>query len=116
MAQITVTVHWVNVGSITSMFDFHACILAEIDVISPCFVFLKVVLNPHVHIEGLIRLLLAVFNAFHLRLVFWSSKIEVHAVLVTFFEKQLWERVLPQRIFFIVGISTPVSGRCHFFN
>ena len=115
MAKVTSTVHWVEIGSIASMFDFHACILADIDIVLPGFVFLKVVGNSHVHIKSLVSLLLTVLNAFYFSLVLWGSEIKVYTVLMALLEKKFWERILSQRIFFVVWITTPVACRCHFF-
>ena len=113
MAKVAGSVHWMQVGSVATMFDFHTSVLAEINIISPCFTFLKVVLNPHEHVESLIGLLLAVFDAFDLRLVLGSSEIKVDAVFVALFEKELGQCVLPIAILKVVRVATPVSGRTH---
>ena len=86
VAKITGSVHWMQIGSISTVLHFHTCVLAEINIISPCFIFLKVVLNPHEHIECLVGLFLTVFDAFHFRFVRWSGKIEVYTVFVALLE------------------------------
>ena len=104
MAKVASTVHWVEIGSVSSMFDFHACILADIDIVLPGFVFLKVIGNSHVHIKSLVSLLLTVLNAFYFSLVLWGCEIKVYTVLVALLEQHFWEGVLLEACIVVVWV------------
>ena len=62
------------------MFDFHACVVTQINNISPGFLLGKVVLYSHEHVECSISLSLAVLDALDLIFGLRDSVLELNTV------------------------------------
>ena len=105
----------ITIGSVVAVLHFHSCIFAEIDIVAPRLLPSKVVLNAHVHVECLICFLLAILNAFELTLLFRSHEVQINAVFVALFEKNLWESMLFKRFYTVVRVACPVAVGSHYF-
>ena len=110
MAKVRGSSLLINASSVESMLNLHASVLADVDLISPGRGLGKVVLHPHIHVECLIGLLLAVLDAFHLRFILWGCEVEINTVLVALLEENLGESMLLERSLFIVWVAGPISS------
>ena len=113
MPEVASTAHSDVVRGIEAVFDFHACILVYVDVITHASGLFHVELCAHVHVECLVSLCLAVLNACNFTFVLRSSKIKFDAVLVALFEKNLWKCMLLQGSLIVHRVLTPVGCHCN---
>ena len=90
VTEIGIVTHLISVVGVVSMLKLHAGILAKVYIISPVFLCCKILLDPHVHIEGLVSLGLAVFNALFL-IGGGLSELELNTVLVALVEEDVRE-------------------------
>ena len=103
------TAHCILITCVVAVLHFHASVVAHINVVAPCLLLSKVVLDAHVDVKGLIGFLLAVLNAGQFRLFLGSHELQIYAVLVAFFEENLWEGVLLESAERVVGVLGPVT-------
>ena len=74
--------------SVVLVLDLHACEAAYIDVVTIVLAGGHALGSHHVHVEGLVRLLLAVAYAYSLLLALDRGELGWHAVLVALAEEQ----------------------------
>ena len=110
VAQVGVRAHGNKVARVTAMLDFHTCIVAEVDVLTPRFLLGKVILHTHIHVESGVGLGLAVLHALDFVVVLGHGILEFDAIGLALLEEQLRQSVLLERSFLIVGVLGPVSG------
>jgi hypothetical protein len=100
------------------MLNFHLSVLADVDVRTIVTLLFKVVLNSHVHIEGLVGLILTVRNASFLRRGSLRHNI-FNTVQTAFLEQNVRKDVLGVSLLFVGRVTEPVRTRAcrvfHFF-
>ena len=99
----------IQVGRVVPVLHLHASVVAQVHDVAPCRLLSEVVLHPHVHVESLISLLLAVLDAGELTLLLGRHEVNLNAVLVALLEEHLRQGVLLQGVHRIVWISRPVA-------
>ena len=114
MTKETVTALLDDIGGVVGMLRLHAGIVADVHIVTPRLLASKVVLHTHVHVECLIRFLLAVLDALQLGSILGRHEFHLDAVLVAFLEENFGQRVLLDRVDVVVGVAGPVAVCRHF--
>ena len=108
VAEVRVVGHPYSMVGVAAVLGLHACEFVDVHEVPDASLLFEVELYPCVHVESLVRLGLAVFDALDLGIVLGRCEVEVDAVFVALLEQDFRQGVLLDRRQVVIRVLTPV--------